>query len=528
MQGGNSFAAIANLGTNDNFALAFETNGSEKMRIDATGNVGIAINNPAYPLDVAGNVNINTPSTSSTLTIDAKSSQTNIAKIIFKNTAGTGDFQIGGDGGDIVWQGGGGRTLQMGSYHGIDLMGGRTTTNALAFLNGSNATYNTRILNINNSIGLIIQGVSGQSSNLQEWRFSDGSVLSSVTSAGKLNTIASTTTTAGLNLPHGAAPTTPVNGDLWTTSAGIFSRINGTTIGPLTSVTTGFLQNGNSFGGTATLGTNDNNVLAFETNGTEKMRISAIGDVAIGSTTFDPTNPEQLLVNAGTTTSVNAIYAKGTINNYFQTNIQNLSTGTQASSDVVATANNGTETTNFMDMGINGSGFVYQAGNLIETGKANDCYLLSSGNDFIIANNNTAKDMIFVTGGTATTNERMRILSGGNVGIATITPAAKLDVNGSFKLGPSCPVLGGILKTNVSITDGNSITNTASRTFTLTVTGAAANATVIINPRTALTTGLGIGYAYVSSANTIKLNIINSSTSSSSLGTVTFDITVIQ
>jgi hypothetical protein len=234
--------------------------------------------------------------------------------------------------------------------------------------------------------------------------------------------------------------------------SGIYSRINGTTIGPLTSVTTGFLQNGNSFGGTATLGTNDNNVLAFETNGTEKMRISAIGDVAIGSTTFDPTNPEQLLVNAGTTTSVNAIYAKGTINNYFQTNIQNLSTGTQASSDVVATANNGTETTNFVDLGINGSGFVYQAGNPIETGKANDCYLLASGNDFVIANNNAAKDMIFVTGGTATTNERMRILSGGNVGIATTAPAAKLDVNGSFKLGANCPVLGGIIKTSVSVT----------------------------------------------------------------------------
>ena len=258
------------------------------------------------------------------------------------------------------------------------------------------------------------------------------------------------------------------------------------------------------------------------------MRISAIGDVAIGSTTFDPTNPEQLLVNAGTTTSVNAIYAKGTINNYFQTNIQNLSTGTQASSDVVATANNGTETTNFVDLGINGSGFVYQAGNPIETGKSNDCYLLAGGNDFVIANNNAAKDMIFVTGGTATTNERMRILSGGNVGIATITPAAKLDVNGSFKLGPSCPVLGGILKTNVSITDGNSITNTASRTFTLTVNGAAVNATVIINPRSALTTGLGIGYVYVSAANTVIINITNTYSTSTALGTVVFDVTIIQ
>jgi len=37
---------------------------------------------------------------------------------------------------------------------------------------------------------------------------------------------------AGLNIPHGVAPTTPVNGDAWTTTAGLFARINGTTVGP--------------------------------------------------------------------------------------------------------------------------------------------------------------------------------------------------------------------------------------------------------------------------------------------------------
>jgi len=39
---------------------------------------------------------------------------------------------------------------------------------------------------------------------------------------------------AGLNVPHGVAPTTPVNGDMWTTTAGLFVRINGATVGPLT------------------------------------------------------------------------------------------------------------------------------------------------------------------------------------------------------------------------------------------------------------------------------------------------------
>jgi hypothetical protein len=42
-----------------------------------------------------------------------------------------------------------------------------------------------------------------------------------------------TTAISSLNIPHGAAPTSPVNGDMWTTAAGLYVRINGATIGPL-------------------------------------------------------------------------------------------------------------------------------------------------------------------------------------------------------------------------------------------------------------------------------------------------------
>jgi hypothetical protein len=38
---------------------------------------------------------------------------------------------------------------------------------------------------------------------------------------------------APLNIPHGTAPSSPVNGDAWTTTAGLYVRINGTTVGPL-------------------------------------------------------------------------------------------------------------------------------------------------------------------------------------------------------------------------------------------------------------------------------------------------------
>lgn len=53
------------------------------------------------------------------------------------------------------------------------------------------------------------------------------------TFAKLLTTAASTTASAGLNLPHGTAPTSPVNGDVWTTTAGLYVRVNGSTVGPL-------------------------------------------------------------------------------------------------------------------------------------------------------------------------------------------------------------------------------------------------------------------------------------------------------
>lgn len=53
------------------------------------------------------------------------------------------------------------------------------------------------------------------------------------TFAGLIQSVASTTSSSGLNLPHGTAPTSPVNGDVWTTTAGLFVRINGVTVGPL-------------------------------------------------------------------------------------------------------------------------------------------------------------------------------------------------------------------------------------------------------------------------------------------------------
>jgi hypothetical protein len=47
--------------------------------------------------------------------------------------------------------------------------------------------------------------------------------------SAKITAATPTASIASITLPHGVAPTTPVNGDLWTTTAGLFARINSVT-----------------------------------------------------------------------------------------------------------------------------------------------------------------------------------------------------------------------------------------------------------------------------------------------------------
>lgn len=49
----------------------------------------------------------------------------------------------------------------------------------------------------------------------------------------KLSLVSSGPGNATINIPHGIAPTNPINGDMWTTALGLYLQVNGYTIGPL-------------------------------------------------------------------------------------------------------------------------------------------------------------------------------------------------------------------------------------------------------------------------------------------------------
>jgi hypothetical protein len=134
-------------------------------------------------------------------------------------------------------------------------------------------------------------------------------------------------------------------------------------------------------------------------------------------------NPEALYVYQPSSTSINVISGKGNLNNYLQLNIQNTNQGVSASSDVVATANNGNESTNYIDMGINSENY---SQNFI--GAANDAYLYSTGNHLHIGNASNFPVQIFAGGSDVDVYNKLE-LSPNNQHIMS----GSLDVSGSIK-----------------------------------------------------------------------------------------------
>jgi len=147
----------------------------------------------------------------------------------------------------------------------------------------------------------------------------------------------------------------------------------------------------------------------------------APNQIILGATASVHTgNEEAFAVYQGTTTSYNLISGHSNINSYSQLNIINFNTGSQASSDVVATADTGNESVDFIDMGINGSGYT----NTGLVGNARDAYVYSTGENLLIGNASTGKEVIIFNGGTdAAANARMYIhdINTGVIGINTET-----------------------------------------------------------------------------------------------------------
>ena len=95
---------------------------------------------------------------------------------------------------------------------------------------------------------------------------------------GILRTVASAVGSAGLRVPHGTAPTSPADGDLWTTTAGLFVRINGATVSYAVATQA---NNGISMG-TGSAGTAGNNNTSYGNSTLTSVTAGGNDNVGIG------------------------------------------------------------------------------------------------------------------------------------------------------------------------------------------------------------------------------------------------------
>jgi hypothetical protein len=149
--------------------------------------------------------------------------------------------------------------------------------------------------------------------------------------------------------------------------------------------------------------------------------INASGSIAINTSSFDLDNPETLLIVSHDDTNYNLIVGRSNTDNYSQFNLKNFSSGTLASSDIVATTDDGDENQGYVNMGINSSNYY----NPYFVGRARDAYLYSTGDDLWIGNASENKRVAIFSGGPdAEANAKVYIHPAGVIGINTSETAS--------------------------------------------------------------------------------------------------------
>lgn len=168
--------------------------------------------------------------------------------------------------------------------------------------------------------------------------------------------------------------------------------------------------------------------------------------------------PEALVVRQLNTGSYNVITSYGETDNYLQNMHMNHSAGATASADIVVANDISTETSYYVDLGINSSGYDEASGYV---GGPNDAYLYSQANHFHIGNAITGSESnlyFFVNGTDESTNTGIFISASRQVGIQTVTPQYDLDVNGDGNFDNNLTVTGSLFVTGgLSITGDETI-----------------------------------------------------------------------
>lgn len=276
---GNSFGSAASLGTNDLNNLIFKTNSTEKLRLDTNGGLSIGTgSNALEKLEVDGGIKFGNTTNSNAGTIRWNGADfEGYDGAIWKSlTAGPTSY-VNGTGASFVSglanvtanrTGAAVETLMFTSATAVSNVAGVTGFTAPS--NGSftsclvknNAAITAGTLNLRWRVNGVSVGSTacGMNNTAQSNRQSSSSLTPDTVKFNAGDTIG-----IAFDTSSNFAPTTVDYTVFWSVS---YSSSAGSGLG--------FNQGGNSFGSAATLGTNDNYALNFETNGVTALTIDTL------------------------------------------------------------------------------------------------------------------------------------------------------------------------------------------------------------------------------------------------------------
>jgi len=411
LTGGNTNGAISNLGTNDNFDLPFVTKNIERMRILNTGLVGIGTTTPAAQLDVAYGV------TNQNTVINGTGSVNDFLQYNIQNTSTGTHAQSGyaatADNGTpltgFVWMGINNSAFNYPTYYNI---GG---ANDVSFLGSGQDMY---VANANYTKSIIFSTGKATSPYFNERMrlTSDGNFgIGTSTPAAKLDVAASTTTVNNIINATGSI-NDYLEYNIQNTSTGTKAQSGYNATADNGTATTGFVW----------MGINNS---AF--NNPQPWNIGGVNDVS-----FLGSGADMYVANSNNTKSI--IFSTGKATTPYFNERMRITNGGNVG---IGTATPINKLTLYHTSNTDGLIIQNTTGGL---GSTSNIYMATYA-DFVsgtlragskisaIDDNAYSAHLTFSTknpGADANAlNERMRITSGGFVGIGTTAPTALLHLN---------------------------------------------------------------------------------------------------